>query len=171
MRLGQAVLEIFPLLSDPEIRVALVPLTEAEHESCLSFAAMLETPDNIAGHQMRDRAETREILSYAIRDPRNLSERIYSSGHEVGLDLEPQDVGFLIDHYYELADRNSPRLEQLPAEDVEILKKALQEMDWNEFTGRQWYAANRFLLSLSPKPLADSLLGSGSTSNLTTTSE
>jgi hypothetical protein len=171
MRLGQAVFELFPLPSDSEIRIALIPLNEAEHENCLSFAASLNVPDNIAGNQLRDRAESREILSYAIRDPKNLMRRIYSSGAELSEDLEPVDVGFLIERYYELADANSPSLDRLPEKEVEDLKKALQEMDWNALSGRQWYAASRFLLSLMPQPLGDSLLGFGSIQPSTTTNE
>jgi len=171
MRLGQAVFEIFPLLSDPEIRVAIVPLNEAEHENCLSFAASMDLPDNIAGATLRDRAQTTEILSWAIRDPLDITKRIYTSGTEVSQDLGPDDVGFLIDHYYEMADQNAPSLERLSDDDVNDLKKALNEMDWNALSGRQWYAASRFLLSLMPQPLGDSLLGSGSINNSTTTSE
>jgi hypothetical protein len=171
MRLGQAVFEIFPLLSDPDIRVAIVPLNEAEHENCLSFAASMDVAENIAGATLRDRAQTTEILSWAIRDPLDITKRIYNSGSEVAQDLGPDDVGFLIDHYYEMADQNAPSLERLPDNDVNELKKALNEMDWNALSGRQWYAASRFLLSLMPQPLGDSLLGSGLTNNSTTTSE
>jgi hypothetical protein len=134
-------------------------------------AASLNVPDNVAGNQLRDRAESREILSYSIRDPKDVSQRIYSSGVQLADDLEPVDVGFLIERYYEMADSNSPSLERLPEKEQAELKKALQEMDWNELTGRQWYAASRFLLSLMPKPLGDSLLGYGSTTPSTTTSE
>jgi len=171
MRLGQAVFELFPLPSDNEIRIALVPLNEAEHENCLSFAASLNAPDNIAGNQLRDRAESREILSYAIRDPKDVSKRVYSSGAQLAEDLEPVDVGFLIERYYEMADQNSPSLERLSESDQTELKKALQTMDWNELSGRQWYAASRFLLSLMPKPLGDSLLGFGSITPSITTNE
>lgn len=171
MRLGQAVFELFPLPSDPEIRIALVPLNEAEHENCLSVAASLNAPDNIAGNMLRDRAESREVLSFAIRDPKDPMTRIYSSGREVSEDLEPVDVGFLMERYYEMADSNSPSIERLPENEQAELKKALQMMDWNELSGRQWYAASRFLLSLMPKPLGDNLLGFGSTTPSITTNE
>lgn len=171
MRLGQAVFEIFPLLSDPEIRVALVPLNEAEHDNCMSYAAAITVPDNVAGTQLRDRAESLEILSFAIRDPKDPSQRIYTHGKEVAEDLEPVDVGYLMDNYYEMASRNSPSVTQLSEEDQATLKKALQTMDWNELSGQQWYAATRFLSSLMQGPLADSLLGFGLTPKSTTTND
>jgi hypothetical protein len=171
MRLGQGVCEIFPLLSDGEVRVAVVMLNEAEHENCLAVAASIQAADNIAGNQLRDRTESLEILSYAIRDPLDLTKRIYTSGKQVAEDLEPADVGFLIERYYEMADTFSPSLERLSDEDQEQLKKVLQEMDWNALSGRQWYAASRFLLSLMPQPLGDSLLGYGSTPKSTTTND
>jgi hypothetical protein len=171
MRLGQAAYEVVNLPSDPEIRVALVPLNEAEHETCLALAAAMEIPDNIAGLQLRDRALQLETLALSIRDPRDPTTQIYKNGKEVSEDLEPVDVGFLMDYYNELADSASPSIERLTDEQVGELKKALARMDWNELSGRQWYAASRFLSVIMPVLLAGSSVGSGSISKSTTTNE
>ena len=44
MRQGQATCSYVSLISDPEIRVAIVPLTEAEYEQVLELVASIECP-------------------------------------------------------------------------------------------------------------------------------
>ena len=90
---------------------------------------------------------------------------------EVTAALESQDINFLMDMYLEMVDRTSPAIDGLDAEELEALKKALREINWNELSGKQWYAGKRFLLSIFPDLLSGRLHGFSSTSNSTTNNE
>ena len=48
MRLGQAVCDYVDLVSDPEIRVCIVPLTEAQYLKVLEKVAAVKFPDDMA---------------------------------------------------------------------------------------------------------------------------
>lgn len=171
MRLGQTVGDVHPLLSDPEIQVALVPLTEAEYIQCLESTTNKEIPDNVAGAAIRDRYNSAELLLRACREPHDLETRMFESLDELADALEVNDINFLQDMYFEMVETASPAIDGIPPEDLDELKKALQEINWNELSGRQWYALQRFLFSIMPELLQGNVLGSGLISKLTTTSE
>jgi hypothetical protein len=149
MRLGQAACDIVPLVSDPEIRVALVPLTEAEYLRSLELAAALATYENRIGLEFRERHQTAQIVWMATREPDNLKNKVWESAEAMMGDIEFHDINHLFDHYLEMVDQSSPAIDGVPPEDFEALKKVLQEISWNDLTGRQWYAAKRFLGSIS----------------------
>src|SRR5690348_14846856 len=88
MRLGQAVCEIIPLLSDPETRVAVVPLTEAEYDQAMENSMKEVLPETVAGGQYRDRILTRQTLLRAIREPDDLSKQVFESVEELENALE-----------------------------------------------------------------------------------
>jgi hypothetical protein len=171
MRLGQATCDFVPLPSDPEIRLALVPLFEAEYIQALNAVAETDAPVDLAGMQLRDRKQAQEILVRAIRESDDLMQRVYADTDEMMEQLEVTDIDELLDRYNEMCENSSPRMERIPPEEFENLKKALQEMDWNVLSGRAWYAAKRFLSAISPSPLTDNSPGSTSTNSSTTTSE
>lgn len=171
MRLGQAVCDFVPLISDPEIRLAVVPLFEAEYIQALNAVANTDAPDDLAGMQLRDRKQAQEIIVRAIREPDDLTKRVYMDTDEMMAQLTVSDVDEVLDRYNEMCEQSSPRLERIPEEEFENLKKTLQTMDWNGLSGRAWYAAKRFLSTISPSPLMDSLPGSLLTNSSTTTNE
>jgi hypothetical protein len=171
MRMGQATCSYADLVSDPEVKVALVPLTEAEYEQCLEIVANLAAQDNIAGFALRDRRQAQEILVRSIREESDLTERIYDSISEMMEDLEVSDIDQLIDEYNEMTEMANPRIDGIPEEELEELKKALQEVEWSELSDRSWYPAKRFLGTIMPLLHRDNLLGSTSTKSSTTTSE
>lgn len=172
MRLGQAVCEIVEIPSVPEVRVGVVPLTDAEAQMALDEAARVETADNIAGLMLRDHVQKVAQLAFAIRDPQDLSKRVYRTGKELQEDLDETDVNYIFDTYMELTENSNPAIEQIDPVEFEHLKKVLQEMDWNELSGRSWFAAKRFLGALNrDKLLPDSLLGSTSTTKSITQSD
>lgn len=171
MRMGQAACSYVNLLSDDEIRLALVPLTEAEYEQCLELVAALNAQDNIAGFTLRDRRQAQEILVRSIREEDNLETRVYSTVDEMMADLEVTDIDRLIDEYNEMTEQSNPSIEQIPIEELEKLKKVFQEMDWSELSGRSWYAAKRFLGTLPPQLLMGNGHGFTSTKSSTTTNE
>jgi len=171
MRLGQAACEFVTLPSDPEIRLCMIPLTEAEYIQALEKVRELNAEDNLAGMAVRDRIQAQEIIVRAVREEKDLTLRVYDTTDEMLEDLEVQDIDELWDRYMEMVARSSPSIDGIPEEEFENLKKALQAMDWNELSGRQWYAARRFLMSITPAPLLDNSPGFTSTSSSTTTSE
>src|SRR5262245_31834524 len=83
MRLGQAVCDWVVLPSDNEVRMAVVPLSEADYMAVLNKVATMEFEDNMAGVALRDRVQAQEILAYAIREPDNMSKRVYASVEEL----------------------------------------------------------------------------------------
>jgi hypothetical protein len=167
MRLGQSVCEIHNLLSDPEIRVAMVPLTEAEYDQCMEAAVKINVEETILGQQYRDRHLTNETLLRALREPDNLEQQMFEDADELTDALEVADINYLIDHYFEMVDKSSPAIEGLTEQDIDDLKKACLQIDWKGLYGKQWYALRRFLLSLGPEQLRVKLPGSFSTKEST----
>lgn len=171
MRLGQAVCDYVTLPSDPETRLCIVPLTEAQYLQVLEKVSRLEEDDNIAGMAVRDRVQSQEILLHAIREESDLTQTVWNDIDEMMDAIDQVDVDELIDSYNAMVEKASPSIEGIPPEELERLKKALQTMDWNALSGRAWYAAKRFLSEIMPTPLLDSFPGSTLTSSPTTTSE
>lgn len=163
MRAGQAACDYVQLLSDPEIRVAIVPLTEMDYRNVLEKISSMNVPDDMAGAMLKDRVQAQEILVRSIREEHDLTERVYDDVEGLLEDFEVEDIDHAIDCYNEMMDRSSPSLQGIPPEELEQLKKVLAEMDWNELSGSSWYAAKRFLFSLSRQQLLGNLSGSIST--------
>lgn len=160
MRAGQSTCDFVVLPSDPEIRLAIVPLTEADYRNVLEKVASVPSGDDLAGVQIKDRVQAEEILVRAIREENNLTERVYNDVDEMMEDLEIHDIDHAIDCYNEMVFQSSPSLDGIPPEELENLKKALQEMDWNGLSGSAWFAAKRFLSRIMPSPLLDKSPGS-----------
>ncbi len=171
MRQGQAVAERYPIPSDPEVHFLMVPLLESEYEMALQVASQIPASDNVPGMELRERIQSKEILAFSIREPSDLSKRVFENGNQIGEFMEIQDINFLMDMYLEMVDQTSPSLDGIPEQELENLKKVLQEISWSELSGKQWYAAKRFLLSIFPDLLTDRLLGFSSTNNAITTSD
>jgi hypothetical protein len=171
MRQGQATAEIENLLTDPDIRVALVPLTEAEYDLAMESAVKMNVPETLMGNQARDRQLSRETLLRAIREPDDLTKQMFEDVEQLNDALDHTDISFLIDVYFEMCDRSSPSIDGLSETEIEDVKKVLQEMDWNVLSGKQWYALKRFLSTLGQQQLLAKLLGSSSTSQSTLTND
>jgi hypothetical protein len=171
MRLGQAVCDYVEMPSDPEIRVCIVPLTEAQYRQVLEKVGSVKFPDDMAGAAIKDRVLAQETLVRAIREEHKLTERVYDSVDDLMEDFDVYDVDHVIDCYNEMVEKASPSIDGLTPEDLDRLKKVLPTMDWNALSGSAWYAAKRFLSRISQVPLLDNSPGSTSTNSLTTTSE
>ena len=169
MRLGQAVCDFVELASDPEIRLAIVPLTEAEYRIVLEKVNQLGLADDLAGVQIKDRVQAEEILVRAIREEHDLQQRVYESTDDMLNELEVADIDHLLDAYQEMVFKGSPSLDEIPEEEFEALKKVLARMDWNELSGPAWYAARRFLSRITPQLRPDNSPGSSSTPSQTET--
>jgi hypothetical protein len=172
MRLGQAACSHVELPSDPEIRLALVPVTDAEASMALDAAARVDTEDNVAGLMRRDHQQRVELLVYALRDPQDLTQRIFRNSKELQEEFEETDVNYLFDEFEELRANTNPSVDGIDPEEFEHLKKALREMDWSGLSGRSWYAAKRFLGALIQDGLLrDNSPGSTFNTKSTMTSE
>jgi hypothetical protein len=171
MRLGQAVCDYVQLISDPEQRLCIVPLTEAEYLQALEKVSLMKQPDDLAGLAVKDRAQSQEILLRAIREEDDLTKRVFETVEDMLGVLEVADVDEIIDRYNEMMHKASPALDAIPQEELENIKKALQTMDWNALSGPSWFALKRFLSLIMPSPLLDNWPGSTSTNSSTTTSE
>jgi hypothetical protein len=171
MRLGQAVCDYVTLPSNPDVRVAIVPLTEAEYLQALNKVTQLPQSDDLAGVSLKDRVQAQEIVVRAVREEQNLTERVWDDISEMMEVLEVNDVDEIIDRYNEMVEKSSPSLDGIPQEEMDNIKKGLQTMEWSELSGSAWYAAKRFLSRIMPSPLLDNLPGSTSTNSSTGTSE
>lgn len=166
MRLGQAVAEVVPLPSDSEIKLHIVPLTEADFINALNAVAAVEkSGDEIAGYALRERKQAQEVLARAIREPDDLRQRVFASVDEMNEELDVGDIDKLWDEYNYMTAQSSPSLDAIPNEELVRLKELLQTMDWNALSGKAWYAARRFLSEISPMPLLVNSPGSGSTNS------
>lgn len=162
LRLGQATCEITELVSDDEIRVAIVPLTEGEYSNSLYEAEKLGASSTPAGAQLVDEIQRKWVIFYATRVVGNLEVKFFDDFADVD-ELDAADVNHLYDIYLELVAQSSPSLMGLGEDDFNALKALLPRIAWNELSGPQWYAAQRFLNSIQPDLLRASLSGSPST--------
>lgn len=169
MRLGEAAADFCEIPSLPEMRIALVPVTESEYDKSLEMSAMIEAPENPSGWLRRDRRANAETLIAAIRNPQNLSERVFDNVDEMREVLEVSDINYLTDHYMEMVAKSSPALDGFDEDEIEQAKKVLQTTDWSVLTGRSWYALKRFLSTLGPSLPLDKLHGSSFIPSSTTT--
>jgi hypothetical protein len=167
MRLGQATAEYVQLISDPEIRIALVPLTEAEFQESFTDAARLTVGENIAGTMVRERRARVQQVWRSCRPAGDLSTYMFQTYEEFREALTTADIDQLIDVYEEMTHELSPSMENISPEELEFLKQVLLEMDWSVLSGQSWYAAKRFLSSISLPQLTDKSPGSSSTTTLT----
>lgn len=171
MRLGQEVPEWFTVPSKTDVRVALVPLTEAETQQGVIAAASLEVVDNAAGLAARNRMALHHDLWRAMRDPQDPQQLAFDSPTEMTELLTPDDIDFFSDHLTTLMDYASPSVDGLSEKDLDDLKKAFAEIDLNVLTGRQWAAVKLCFQALLPELLQAKLFGSISTESLTGTNE
>jgi hypothetical protein len=146
-RLGQNACEIVDLLSDPETRFALVPLTEGEYRRSLELAEKLVLQDNAASAMLRDQVQKETIIYFAARELRDLTEHFFSDQADV-TELDAHDINHIYDIYLEMVHQISPSLAGLSEEDFDALKKVLPRIEWSDLSGPEWYAAQRFLNSI-----------------------
>lgn len=159
MRLGQNALEIVLLPSDSEVRIGLVPLTEAEYDTCMRLTSELNVAENVAGAGVMDRHEKREVVFRAAREPSDPHKHIFDSVDQMMENIEPEDLNVLYDRYVEMSTQYSPHVAQLSDEEVDFLKEFFANCQWKDLSGRQLYALNRFILAHSPGQLSDNLPG------------
>lgn len=168
-RMGQAAYETVSMLSDPEVRVSLVPLTEAEYSNSLNEADKVMAGENAAGIAYREEVQRKHILFHACRVADKPEVKFFSSPQEVG-ELDYTDISFLFDNYLEMTAKVSPSMMGIPEAEFDDLKKALQEIQWSELSGSQWYAAQRFVNSIQTLLHMDRSSGFHSTTPSTPTS-
>lgn len=168
LRMGQATCEVVELLEDPETRIALVPLTEAEYSSSLEQADKILADDNPAGMALRDEIQRQMVIFHAARVIGHLDQKFFAGPVEVG-EIHAHDVNYLYDIYLEMVANSSPSMMGMSEEDFLALKLVLPKIEWSELSGQQWYAAQRFLNSIRPHLLMVKSSGSSSTMKLTTT--
>lgn len=172
MRQGQDVPEYIDVPSMDGVRVALVPLTEAELSRGLAYAAQEDdVPESFSGVQYRTRRAIQSDLWHAIREPGDPEKRIFDSIEEMVETLVPGDIDFLNMHLATLMNFASPAMDGLTEEDLDFLGRAWQAIRLNELTGRQWAAAKVCLSILLPELLQARLSGHTSTDGSTPTNE
>lgn len=171
MRLGQEAPELIDVPSLEGIRIAMVPLTEAESQQSLIYAASLDVLDNAAGLQARNRVTVQMDVWNACRDPEDVAKKVWPSMEEMTKDLEAQDIDWLFDQLTTLMDYASPAIDGINEEDLADLKNSFALIDWNALTGRRWSALKLCLSILSPELLTAKSLSSISTTKSTTTRE
>lgn len=151
MRMGQNAPEFVRLRSNPEIRLAIVPLVEREYQWALEAAATYEIPDNGYGIELRDRTLQVHTLFYALREPDNVEQRVFPDidamlDPETG--LEPVDINYLLEYYQRMVDFSSPALDGLTDEQMEELKKVCVTIDWNALSGKPWWHLKMFFMTI-----------------------
>lgn len=158
MRLGQESPDFHVIPStkgaDDPVRIALVPLTEAELDKGFALAASLELPDNMMSADVRDRALMRSNLFHAIRDPADMTRQVFNSVDEMMRELEPADLNYLAEMFQALVEETSPSIDGMTTEQLEELKKAFARIDLNVLSGRSWAHLKLFFSTLA----ADQLL-------------
>jgi hypothetical protein len=167
MRLGQDAPEFEYLRSNPEIRVALVPLTEAENEYSLKAAMQLPAEDNTQGLLYRDRWQQMCDLWQATREPHDIEKKVFESVEEMTTELEARDINYLSEAYMRMLDESTPLQDGVTDEQLEELKKAFVTIDWSVLSGKAWWHLKQCLSYLGQEPLKVKLPGSSSMASLT----
>lgn len=163
MRQGQQTAEIEKIPSDPEIRVALVPLLEGEYDECQKAAAEVHMPDNVAGATVRDREERRQVVYRASREVDDYSKQAFPSAHQMSQVIEPTDVNYLYSSYVQMISKFSPSISTLEPDEIDFLSDLFVNLDWKDLSGEQVFALSRFLSTLRQEQLMGSLPGRLST--------
>lgn len=171
IRQGQEVPEYFDIPSMSGIRVALIPLTEAEETRSTVAAAGIDVDENLAGLRLRDRTRLHWNLWQAMRDPAELSRPLYESPETMIAELEVYDIEYLSLQLTTLMEYASPALDGFAPEMLDDLKKVLLETDWNALTGRRWAAVKVCLSVLFNELLQGRSPSSFFTAGSTTTNE
>lgn len=171
MRLGQEAPELIDVPSMTEVRVALVPLTEAESMAGLIRSANVEVADNISGLNVRNREAVISDVWHACRVPGTAQELVWDTPEQMVDDLQPSDIDYLFDQLTILMDYASPTLANLADQDIDDLKKAFAAIDWKELYGTQQRSLVLCISRLLPDLLAAKFSFSGSTSSLTELNE
>ena len=171
MRQGQEVPDYVDIPSMEGVRVALVPLTEAELSRGLAYAASDDdVPESFSGAQYRSRRAIQSDLWHAVREPGDPEKRVFESIEDMVEALSPADIDYLNMHLATLMNFASPAMDGLTEEDLDFLGRAWQAIRLNELTGRQWAAAKVCLSILLPEQLQGRLSGRTSTDGSTATS-
>lgn len=171
MRLGQDAPDLIDLPAHPEVRVAMVPLSERETQMGMIYGASLDVPDNSAGLQARNRAVAHSDLWNSLRDPADLNAKVFDSVEDLIDELAPEEIDILLDNLASLMDYSSPHGDGLTDEILDTLKKASETIEWSGLTGRRWAVVKLYLSVMSPELLQVSLFGSGSTESSTERNE
>ena len=153
MRIGQNAADFVSLRSNPEVRVALVPLLEREVELAWEQAAVVDVPDNVYGTEVRDRILKRYQLYYAVRDPENIEERLFESADDLADNLSETDINHLAEQYLAMVDYSSPALDGLDDAKLGELKKALETIDLSVLSGKAWWHLKAFFMTLTVEEL------------------
>lgn len=167
IRMGQEAFEWCDIPSLEGIRVAMVPLTEAEEQQGLIASSKLDVPDNIVGYQVRQRVGQVHNVWMSCRLPDDLRRYIWDTPEAMMDEIEPTDVDYMFEALVTLQDYASPSLAKLSDKEVEEVKKAFVAIDWKGLTGRQ---ANALVLALSrllPEELQARLFSSSFTQSWT----
>jgi hypothetical protein len=167
MRAGQEVPEFVTIPSMPEIRCVIIPLTESESQAGIIRAAALDVLDNAAGIQARDRICIESDVWHALREPDDFTQRVFGSIDDMLEELDATDISVLADELAALMDYASPAIDGLTDEQLDELKKAFGETDWNGLTGRRWALVKMACQALFPDLLRVKSLGSTSTESST----
>jgi hypothetical protein len=172
MRMGQESCEIVDIPSDPEMRVALVPLTEKEMQEGITAAAALHAPgDNMAAAILRDRHRQCCDMWHSARLTNDLQVKAFDSVEQMVEVLDNVDINVLGERYILMVDESSPAVDGLSDADLADLKKDFGTIPWSELSGKRWAAVKLCHSVLFPGQLLDRSLGSTSTSSSTPTSE
>ncbi|HKU52529.1 MAG TPA: hypothetical protein VJQ25_08680, partial [Nitrospira sp.] len=107
MREGKNAGEIVELVTNPEIRLVLVPLTDGEWLKALGYADEVPAGENVAGITLRDEVQKKAIIFYACREMHDWEEPFFESMAEVE-QMDYADIGHIYDRYLEMVAQFSP---------------------------------------------------------------
>lgn len=153
MRMGQNVPDYVQLRSNPEIRMAVVPLLEKEAQAAWAAAASADIPDNAYGVEVRDKILVSHRLFYALREPDNLDKKVFESAEQLMAELQDQDVEHLAEAWQAVTEYASPALEGFSDEMLDDLKKVFETIDLSGLSGRAWWLLKAFFMTTSVEQL------------------
>ncbi len=162
MRMGQGACELVNLVTLPEVRVAIVPLTEREFEMGYSHAAALDVAENQAGWVMRDRAKQAHDMWAACREPSDLNVHVFESIDQMIDELDSMDINYLSERYSVMLAEFSPDINDMDEETLGELKKVFNALRLSELSGRERVAVVTCRSLLLPMPVPGKSPGSTS---------
>jgi len=163
MRMGQLVGDDCAIPSMPELRVKLVPLTEAEVMAGITRAAGVDAPDNTVGMQLWNRTVRESDVWHAMREPEDLQQKVFATPEEMTELLTPDDIDIIADKLVALTQMFSTSLADMDGEEVTRVKELLARIEPSALTGRPAAALVLLLSVLTPTSLRDNSPSSTST--------
>lgn len=131
-----------------EEKVAMVILSSNVTTDCMLKTEKYSQEKNITDPIYKDIVLQQYLVYEFLRDKDNLDIKVSDSIDDVR-ELDVSELAYLVTEYNQLSTENSPFLSAVSAEEFELLKKTLQEIQLSDLSGESLVTLKSFLMKLA----------------------